>query len=111
MRKLKHASGQEAEFLRKALGSQPIATRWFEIVPVKVRQWTFHLHLSQFVKLYRNVEHMFLLVRMYQTFPFTSEQDGDVLVFESAGSASQFRRFVAATASWSEAGGQLFPPI
>jgi len=55
---------EEAEFLRKALGSQPIATRWFEIVPVK---------------------------------------DGDVLVFESAGSASQFRRFVAATASWSEA--------
>lgn len=48
-------------------------------------------------------------VCVYQKFP-GSQEDGDLLVFESAGSASQFRRFVAATVSWSEAGGQqLFP--
>lgn len=67
MPKLKYASGQEAEFLRKALGSQPVATRWFEIVPVKVRQWTFHLSSPVTVCQVRHVEHkvtnMFLLVQ------------------------------------------------
>lgn len=52
------------EDLPDALGSQPGASRWYEIVPVK---------------------------------------DGDVLVFESAGGTSQFRRFVAAKSSWNEA--------
>lgn len=32
------------------------------------------------------------------------EKDGDVLVFESAGGTSQFRRFVAAKSSWNEVG-------
>ena len=72
------------EDLPDALGSQPGATRWYEIVPVKAAI----LRVSLF----------FLAVSRSVDF-----QDGDVLVFESAAGASQFRRFVAAKSSWNEA--------
>ena len=62
-------------------------------------QWKSH-NLNRF-DMFQHLSSAFWMLRALRSL---DEKDGDVLVFESAGGTSQFRRFVAAKSSWNEVG-------